>query len=283
MPPITFRFVAFESDLLHPASPLPDDPIDGEKIGSPSRVLVFEQGERNVPVVRLTKRSPPEVEEIRPLLETRVYTSPDLSHDAFGVFNVIHDDVDHFDAYPISTGDAMDGDMNEMVRQWYAKAIRFVAYELNNERGLVYATTTENVLKEMFRRHRAANGDGAVLRRRVVDIRALEGTLRSQMGAEANRYKFKNVRSDTVITGMMADGQQLNDNDEVQGIKDRAERIGEIRFDYQHENNVLRISVNESGVVGFSSDPGTQPALDLLHRLDGYIAAHSELTVVTVR
>lgn len=282
MPPVIFRFAAFERDLLQPPLPLFDNPTVEDGIAT-SHVLSFSPVERNGLALHLTKQSPPELERIRPLLETRVYASPDLSHDSFDVFNVVHDDAGYIDAYPMSAGGAADSNENETVRQWYAKAVRFFAYELNGERGHIYATTTEAVLKEMFRRHRAAKNDGAVFRRRVVDIRGLESTLRSEMGAEANKYSLKNVRSDTAITGIIADGQQLSANGEVQGIKNRAEKIWEIRFDYQYGNDVLRISIYENGVVRFSNNPGDRSALDLLHRLHTYIDAHSELAVVTVR
>ena len=165
----------------------------------------------------------------------------------------------------------------------YVGPVRFFAYELNGNYGQLYATTPTDNLKEMFRRYRATmNREDAVFRQRVVDIRALEAALQAQAAAETTGYTFRNVRSDTAITRMSADGQQIGDNEEVQGVKDRAGVIGAIRFDLQHRDAVLRMGIDEHGTVKFSRNPGEEPALDVLSQLNAFIVAHSELAAVTV-
>ena len=79
MPQITFRFAAFEPDILHPAGVLVDL-ADG-----------------NNPAVLDIERAAPQGAP-RPALRTRVYARRDAPHGAFNAFNVIHDELGHFDA-----------------------------------------------------------------------------------------------------------------------------------------------------------------------------------------
>ena len=277
MPQITFRFAAFESDMLHLG--LSDTPPTTP--GS-AQVLSFD-GTRNSLALHVERTAPVEVALTRPTLRTRMYDSPN-DHDAFNSFSTIHDDVKFYDAYADSAdGNDVDAD-DEEARHWYVKPVRFFAHELDDFRGHLYATAPTTILKEVFRRYRVtAQRPGAMFRMRVVDIRTLEGTLQSHLGTQTTGYTFRNVQSDTAISRLVADGQEFGDNSEVQDVKDRAERIGAIRFECQHENNVLRVSIDELGTVKFSNNPGGKSTLDLLHLLENHISAHSQLEPVTVK
>ena len=278
MAQVTFRFAAFEPSLLHPAG-LPDvsdsDDDSAPRIGSDATT-------GSDPVMHVERPAQDEVP--RRVLRTRAFVVPDAPHRAFNAFSVVHDDVGHYDAYANPTNGEPNTNHDEEVRQWYVKPVRFFAYELNDQRGHVYATTPTAILKEMFRRYRATTqNERTTFRQRVVDIRALEPTLQLRMAAQTTGYTFRNVLSDTAITRIVADGQQFGDNDELQNVRDRAEKIGAIRFDFQHGDAILRIGIDEHATVRFSYNPGDRPALDILNQLDEHIAAHSDLTAVSVR
>ena len=271
----TFRFAAFNSGILENQSP------SGSSL-------------------TLSVDRPAPDEATRPSLKTRVFKRPDEPHDAFRAFSVLHDHLVYFDAYPNAVSDDADeaddfhvgvqsdntetADPSETVRQNYIGPIRFLIYELAGQPGFVYATTPASNLKELFRRYRTTtNKQGEVFQQRVVDVRALEASLKAQAGSETTGYNFSNVQSTTAIARLATDGQQLDDNDDVQNIRERAERILALRFDLERNGTILKMGIDEHGTVKFSSYPGDHSGLGILYELEGYIASHSDLVAVTVR
>ena len=77
----------------------------------------------------------------------------------------------------------------------------------------------------------------------------------------------------------------MGDNDEVQDVKGRAERIKALRFKYQEGKEVIQVSIDEQGVVKFkfSGDPDEAMLLGALNRLNTHIGAHSSLNPITIR
>ena len=275
MAQISFRFAALEPQLLHPEIVLNNPIIEGGSTAA-SKAVIDD-------LVLDVQRAAPEGAP-RPVLRTRVYARSDTPKAGFNAFSVTHDEIGHYDAYAGPDDGRVDTiAADEVIRKMYIGPIRFFTYELSVSPGHLYATTSTDNLKEMFRRYRATNNrQGAIFRRRVVDIRALEATLSAEASTETTGYTFSNVQSDTAITRMSADGQQIGDNDEVQDVKERAETIKAIRFDFQLDDVVLRMSIDENGTVKFSKNPGDEPALDALHQLNTYIESHSHLVTVTV-
>ena len=274
MPQVTFQFGAFEPPLatyLVPGDPDdPSAPDDLDGLDDPDSL--------GTPVIDVQRRAPAGAP--RDFLRTRMYARPKSPHDAFAAWVVIHDTVGHYYAYDAADGDDKEDGQDitdDVVHRMYIGPKRFFVYELLNEPGHLYATTSASNLKEIFRRHRVTMKDeGAVFMRREVDVATLETTLMSHAGAETTGYTFSNIQSATTITRMVTDGEQIGDNDEVQGVKTRAEAVRALRFDLQHDDVVLRLSVDEYGTVKFSRYPGDEPALAVLHQLEDYIAEHSE-------
>ncbi len=289
MPSVTYCFAAFGRDLLHPMTePLAEPPLESTQelpdfegqTPQVSQVLVFESDPL---VLRITRQSPLEVAAFRPTLVTRGFAIAGVSHDAFNPFQIIHDDVRYIYAYPRST-DGEASDSEKEIRQGYVKPVRFVAYELDDQWGHLYATAPESILKEMFRRYRGTPGNaGASLMRRKINLRQLRARLREEMGVESSDLTFLNVDGDRALTKIVVAGQQLDDNEEIDDFDTRAEEVGVFTFKYQHENAIIKITIKMSGAVRFANDPEGTSSLDLLQRLDGYIRAHSELVPVSVR
>lgn len=280
MPSITYRFAAFEPDLLHPST--------GALIELPLypsvdiRVAILPGGDYEQ-VLEISKQAPPEVEAIRRRLVTNGFTIPGITHDAFSSFHIIHDDDRYINAYRPTPDDGEDVS-RETIRQGYVTPVRFYAYELNDQWGHLYATTSVNILKEMLRRYRSTTGNaGASLMSRKVDLRALRKTLREKMGVESSDLTFLNVIGNTALTRVAMAGPQLDDDDEIDHFDARAEEVGVFTFKYQHEDAIITITIRTDGSVKFSNDPQGASSLDLLRRLDGYIQAHSELVPVGVR
>ena len=249
----TFRFIAF--------NPSPLDNV-GE-----------------IPVMDVRRDTPEGIE--RPFLRTRAYTQEVALHDAFRGYNLVHDTLGRYSAYE----DVENPEDNEETQQhYYVGSKRFPAYELRNNAGSLYANASLADLKEVFRRYRNTTGNnGALLRGRIVDVRALRADLRERANAESVGLVFHNVESDTAIVRLAVDGQDMDDNHEVQGVDVRSERILVLKFDIQHGGEMLRMAVDESGTVKFTRYPGDQPGLEMLHQLEQYIRERSEPANINVR
>lgn len=248
----TLQFVVFEPS---PLQPIADSPIAMD-------------------VIRL---APDEVD--RPHVRTRAFAQAAAVHDAFHGFNFLHDMVGHYRAYE----DVLDPNDDEEPQVFtYIGPIRFHAYELENSPGHLYAATSLENLKEVFRRYRVSTGN-AVLRQRVVDVRGLEVALRQNLGANTGEYTLSRVNSDTAVSRISIRGQDIWDNAEVQDIKNRAERILTLGFDFNHEGVMLGMSVNVSGAIKFARYPGDHPSLEVLRQLEPHIIANSELATINVR
>lgn len=212
----------------------------------------------------------------RSQLRSRIARQQLQPNDTFGAFTVTHDDVGHYDAYD-------EPDTDDVVRHYYVYPKDYFAYERNASPGEVYVKAPVSILKELFRRYRTTmQPPDAVFRQRVVDLRALEATLKMQEHAEPGAYTLDNVQSDTAISRLTVRGQRIEDNNEVQDLKARAESIAVLEFGLSHGDIVLQMSVDERGAVKFTRTPGDAPALDVLHRLEPYIRQHSELVAVAV-
>ena len=159
----------------------------------------------------------------------------------------------------------------------------YFAYERIAVPGEVYAKAPLLVVKEVFRRYRATmNPANPVFRQRIVDLRGLEMTLEAQEQAVIGAYTLGNVQSDTAIARLVVRGQRMAANNEVQGLKGRAETVEVLEFGMQHGDTLLQLSVDEQGTVKFARTPGDAPALDVLYRLEPHIELHSQLIAVTV-
>ena len=214
-------------------------------------------------------------------LRSRISRQQSQPNDAFKALTVKHDEVGHYDAYDEPGGNGQENE--NVIRHYYVCPKDYFAYERNAGAGEVYVNSPDQVLKEVFRRYRATrNPPNPVFRQRVVDLRALEATLRAQEQVVTGAYTLGNVQSDTAIASLAVRGQQMATNNEVQNLKDRAESVKVIEFDLQHGDTMLRISIAEQGSVKFARTPGDAPALDVLHRLEPYIELHSQLVAVTV-
>ena len=258
MPVAVYRFARFEPEFPHPLNDPDLAPAVNLDIGRPAPDGVDRQELRS----RISRQ------QLQP-------------NDAFGAFTVRHDEVGHYDSYDEPDDDGQDNEA--VVRHYYVCPKDYFAYERNAALGEVYVKAPVLVLKEVFRRYRATMHPlNPVFRQRVVDLRALEVTLQAREQAETGAYTLGNVQSDTAITRLVVRGQQMTANNEVQGLKDRAESIEVLEFALQHGDTVLQMSIDEQGSVKFARTPGDASALDVLHRLEPYIRQHSELVAVTV-
>ena len=253
-----YRFARFEPDFPSPAA-------DPEGL-APAFVIVGRPAPDGVN---------------RPELNSRIALQQLQPADTFQALSIRHDEVGHYDAYEEQEGD---GPLpEEVVRHYFVYPKDYRAYELINTPGEVFIQAPLEATKELFRRYRSTmNPPNAIYRRRQVNLRALEVTLRHHQHIEPGAYTLANIPSDTPILRMQVSAQQIIDNDEVQDLKDRAESIGILEFGYPYGDELLRISIDALGAVKFHQTPGDAPALEVLSHLEPYIRQHSELVAFTV-
>ena len=298
----TFRFASLEPGLLHPGllTDLTIEPAQPTQVGQSdtdfgSVALVPPDVDPADPplavadpslVVEVARAAPAEAR--RQALRTKVYSLPDSPHDAFRIFNLFHDAVGYYNAYANTEDEDDVGDSDETERRVYVAPSRFFIYEFAASLGELYATTTLNTLKEVLRRYRQTTGrQGAVFSQRVVDVGAVEAALQASEAASSNGYGLSQVAGTTEITrmvaeGLQAEGLQIEENEEVQTAKGRAKTITSFRFLLQYEDETHQMRVDYTGGVAFTKYPGDTTGLAILHLLEGYIEANSELVAVRV-
>ena len=250
-----FQFVAFEPMLW-------DNPN------------LVNQGETVLDVYGTAPKGSP-----RTQLKTKVYSRSGASHDAFSAFVGIHDTVRKIQAYSDSDDSGTDDD--RVQERIYVGPSEFHMYELSRNPGWLYATASENVMKQMLRRYRETSQNyGTVFRRRIVQVENLEKSLTEM---EIVGYTLANVRSTTPISSLDVLGLQMEHNSEVQSAKGRAGTIRAITFDLQSGSQTIRARVAQNGSVTFTNYPGDHTALTVLDKLEPYIYQNSDMESVEIR
>ena len=217
-------------------------------------------------------------------LRTKVFSRAETPHEAFNAFNGVHDVCRRYMAYAESDeGGADQTDTEQLQEQIYVSPSYFHAYELRRIPGMFYATSSESLLKQIFRRYRETNQrQDVTFNQRVVQIADLELALRNDMSADTVGYTFRNVSSETTITSMDVEGSQMGENQEVQDAKNRAESIRFIKLDLQIGEHLHRIRIGENGSVSFAKYPGDETALAVLDLLEQYMSRYSETESVVI-
>ena len=192
-------------------------------------------------------------------------------HDAFGPFDVMHDIPTRLRSYPDSDEDGTDSE--ETTERIYIRPYPFEVYEFLQTPGLLYCTTSDLVLRQMFRRYRnSAEGRGAGFRHRVVRLDELEGTLRREWpGTNIAGYKLQDVLLTTHVGTYDVLGNEMENNLEAQDAKTKAGKIKAVAFSTQYGNQIIRAMVSNTGAVMFLDYPGDEIAL-VVHQfwIDGY-------------
>jgi hypothetical protein len=91
------------------------------------------------------------------------------------------------------------------------------------------------------------------------------------------------VLSNTPITTYDVLGEDIRNNQEVQGAKTRAGEIKALAVRLQHGNQFIGIWIYQNGTVTFLDYPGDYSGLGLLSMLNQIIGNNSELVLATVR
>lgn len=210
----------------------------------------------------------------RDTLRTKVFQRISSPHPAFNAYNVVHDNYWRKTEYA-SNGD----DTTVEITRVYPE--HFGVYELRNEPGTLYANTSPETLKELFRRHREDTGHGGnSISLRNIHMDDLERIL---VDAEVVGYTLLNVQSQPPIDRVQASGNQVNRNAEVQGMRNRAERIQALDLELQGGGRILPIRIRDDGAITFLSYPGDSPALDVIQQLERLITSCSNLESLQVR
>lgn len=233
-------------------------------------------------VLNVTERAPEG--SPRESLRTKMVARSESPHEAFNAYNGVHDICREFTAYAEdSDGTGDQDDAEEVQVRKYVVPTEFHAYEFRNRPGELYLTATDNTIKQMFRRYRNTEQRlDVTLNQREVQLKCLNEALKSGLATETFGYVFSNVPGQTAITKMDLEGPHIDENQDVQNARDRAENVRTLTFLLQVADRVLKMRVTENGAVTFADYPGDETALSILEVLESYIQQCSDLSSITV-
>ena len=238
------------------------------------------------PPVKVGESSPEGVS--RKELQTTFHKLSATAHDAFTSFYVRHDEVKTVRAYA-STGEVdmddsanVNDDGNEVVERRFVQPKDFQLHELQDSPGQAFITIQEAVVRRMFRRARQTYDDtfSVALSLRKTNLQELEAALRDR---EIIGYKLIDVLSNTPIANYDVLGEDIRNNDEIQGARNRAGEIRALAVHLQQGSQIIAVWVYQNGAVTFLAYPGDGPGLGLLNDLNPTIASYSALELATVR
>ena len=229
------------------------------------------------PPVAFAESAPDGVD--RPELKTVFHALMNSAHDAFRTFAVRHDEVRRIRAYQEGTDD--DPNPDEVTERSFVQPRDFHLYELLNTPGQAYVTTQEAVVRRMYRRARETYADPSItLNLRKTKLGDLETALNNN---EIIGYKLVDVLSNTPIMNYDVLGDDISNNGEVQGAKNRAGDMKAIAVRLQHGGEIISVWVYQNGAVTFLNYPGDNLGLGLLDLLSPIIGNCSDLELATVR
>ena len=137
-------------------------------------------------------------------------------------------------------------------------------------------------MRQMLRRYRGTYTDDVDLNRRIVDLDCLEQQLSP---ANIDGYLLTDILMSSPVRRMEIVGQRLGENDEVQNVKGRADKLRALEFSWQHRglDRVVYVRVAENGAVRFIDYPGDATALRVLADLEPLIARCEDTELINVR
>ena len=164
----------------------------------------------------------------------------------------------------------------------YVQPREFHIYEFAEKAGQLYVTTPELTMRQMLRRYRDTSTNDVALNRRIVDLDCLEGQLSP---ANIDGYLLTDVLMSSPVQRMEIVGQRLGQNDEVQDVKSRADKLRALEFSWQRVgmDRVVYVRVAENGAVRFIDYPGDATALRVLADLEPLIDACDDTELINVR
>ena len=198
----------------------------------------------------------------------------------FNAFNAAHDEEKPITAYADPDGDQ--DDPEHIVRRVYVRPRDFQIYEFVDKPGFIYATAPQYTMSQMLRRFKNTYDDDVDLNRRIVDLDCLEEQLEpSKIGG----YKLTDVLLSSHVRRVEIVGQRLGENDEVQEVKARADKLRALEFSGQFGaiNRIVRLRVTELGSVHFFDYPGDASALKVLEELESFIDRCDDMELINVR
>lgn len=218
----------------------------------------------------------PANENKRTELHSKFYLVADSPNDEFRPYNVVHDEYRRYTAYDPADPSS---DSEREFTSVYPR--RFGVYELIEQPGSFYAATSDNNMKEIFRRYRdSTRNESAVLRVRNLDIQCLEMALKD---AEVVGYTLLDVLGATPLRRLQAEGPQIADNPEAQDWVQRAGHVQTISIQLQAGTLFLQLEIRDNGSITFRDYPGDSTALDVIAKLESLIAGCSDTRSVQVR
>ena len=218
----------------------------------------------------------PDNQNNREVLRTRFYHASHVPSDEFAPYNVRHDNYRRHTAY-----DPNDPFSDSEVETVWVHSERFAVYELERTPGALYAATTTDRMKDVFRRYREfAKDESAVLNDRVLNIQSFEKTL---VDAEVVGYVLKQVSGTPFSYDRVhMEGAQIAQNSEAQGLVRRAGQMKMLTVELQSGISILRLEVRDDGSITFLNYPGDSIALDVINKLEPLIDGCSDMKLVHV-
>ena len=227
-------------------------------------------------VLDFATSAPPNANK-RAELHSKFYLVADRPNDEFRPYNVVHDEYRNYTAY-----DLADPSSDSEVDVTLVYPRRFGVYELKEQPGSFYAATTANNMKEIFRRYRDSTRNGsAVLNVRNLDIQRLEMALNK--GEEVVGYTLRDVSGVTTYSRLQAEGPQISENPEARDWVQRAGRVQNISFRLQSGTLIVELEIRDDGSIKFRDYPGDSTGLDVIAKLEAFIADCSDKRSVQVR
>ena len=102
-------------------------------------------------------------------------------------------------------------------------------------------------------------------------------------GEEVVGYTLRDVSGVTTYSRLQAVGPQISENPEAQDWVQRAGRVQNISFRLQAGTLVVELEIRDDGSIKFRDYPGDSTALDVIAKLEVFIADCSDTRSVQVR
>ncbi len=173
-------------------------------------------------------------------------------------------------------------DPDSLQERIFVQPREFQIYEFGDKTGQLYVTTPELIMRQMLRRHRSTYTDDIDLSRRIVDLDCLEKQLAP---ATIDGYLLTDVLLGSPVQRVEIVGQRLGQNDEVQDVKERADKLRALQFSWTRRgmDRVVDVRVAENGAVRFTDYPGDETALRVLGDLEPLIERCEDTELINVR